>query len=163
MHALNLQTRSGLLALFAAVFMTGCGWQHTMTFRSPSGKRAIEIWQRGIDNSWGARVELVTPARTAVLDQLDRDTYIYFVHVYWSPDESRIGVVGTGFAIFHLACDTTTGREVPFEEVRKQVAESIRTTYHLSPDVEDPIQWAAMSGAGFEFFKRHPEIKVTYH
>ena len=146
-----------------ALVIPGCGWQHTMTFRSPSGKRAIEIWQKGIDNSWGARVELVTPTGRTVLDRVPRDSYIYFVHVYWSPDETRVGVVGTGFAYFHLACNTATGTQIPFEHIREEMAQSIRATYHLPAAEDDPIQWAAMSEAGIEFFRRHPEIKVTYH
>jgi hypothetical protein len=161
MQALRARNRCRLWTLLIPLFAAGCGWQHTMTFPSPSRKAAIEIWQKGIDNSWGARVELVTAKSRTVLYRAPRESYIYFVHVYWSSDESKVGVLATGLTIFRVACDTGTGASIPFEDIRQDVGKSIRATYHV-PVGEDPIQWAAMADAQVEFSKAHPEIKLTY-
>ena len=126
MLALNSKRPWLLVALVVPLVMTGCGWQHTMTFRSPSRRAAVEIWQKGIDNSWGSRVELVTPKGSTVIYRLSTDSFIYFVHVYWSPDETRVGVVGTGYGSFHLARSTVTGAPIPFEQIRDEMANSIR-------------------------------------
>jgi hypothetical protein len=67
MLALSSRNWCGRWTLVIPVLFAGCGWQHTMTFRSPSRKAAIEIWQKGIDNSGGARVELVTAKGRTVL------------------------------------------------------------------------------------------------
>jgi hypothetical protein len=147
-----------LLALLAE----GCGWQRTMTFRSPSRKAAIEVWQKGIDNSWGARVELVTNRGRTVLYQVRADSFINFFHVYWSPDETNAGILATGAKIFSLACNTKTGALIPFDGIREDFGKSIRAAYHVPPG-EDPIQWAAMADAQVEFFKLHPEIRLSYH
>ena len=83
-------------------------------------------------------------------------------HVYWSPDEAKVGVLGTGLAIFSVACNTATGTPIPFEKIREDFGKSIRATYYVPPK-EDPIQWAAMVDAQVEFFKLHPEIRLSYH
>ena len=160
MCALSLRSRSLLLLILLAVLFPGCGWQRTMTFRSPSHRTAIEVWQKGIDNSWGARVELVSARGRTVLYQVGADSFIYFFHVYWSPDETKAGILATGTKIFSLACNTKTGSSIPFDEIREDFRKSIRETYRV-PKGEDPIQWAAMDGQA-EFFKLHPEIRLSY-
>jgi len=132
-----------------------------MSFRSPSGGKAIEIWQTAVDNSWGARVELVAAGKETVLYKVPREALIYFVHVYWSPDEARVGVVVTGFTILHLACDTKTGELIPFAQIQADVGKSLERTYRIPPG-EDPIQWAAMADAQIEFFRLHPEVRLSY-
>jgi hypothetical protein len=161
MPALSSRKWCGRWTLLIPLLFAGCGWQHTMTFRSPSRKAAIEIWQKGIDNSWGARVELVTTKGRTVLYRIPSESYIYFVHVYWSPDEAKVGVLGTGHTIFSVACNTATGALIPFEKIREDFGKSIRATYHVPPQ-EDPIQWAAMADAQVEFSKLHPEIRLSY-
>lgn len=160
MLTLNSSSRSLPWLILLALLSAGCGWQHTMTFRSPSRRSAIEIWQKGIDNSFGARVELVSARGRTLLYQVGGDSFIDFFHVYWSPDETKAGLLATGTKIFSLACDTRTGSEIPFEEIREDFRKSIRETYHVPPG-EDPIEWAPMLGA--EFFKLHPEIRLSYH
>jgi len=162
MLALSSRNRCRRWTLLITILLANCGWQHTMTFRSPSRNASIEIWQKGIDNSWGARVELVTPKGRTVLYRIPRESYISFVHVYWLPDEAKVGVLGTGLAIFSVACNTATGTPIPFEKIREDFGKSIRATYHVPPK-EDPIQWAALVDAQVEFFKLHPEIRLSYH
>ena len=150
-----------MLVILIALLAEGCGWENTMTFRSPSRRSAIEVWQRGIDNSWGGKVELVNGRQRTVLYRVDGDSYIYFFHVYWAPDETKVGILVTGTKIFNLACNTKTGALIPFGDIREDFRKSIRATYHVPPE-EDPIQWAAMADAGIEFFKVHPEIRLSY-
>ena len=150
------------LVLLWSVLIQGCGFEKTMTFPSPSRKAAIEIWQYRFENFWGARVELVNARGRTVLDKRDRETGLYFVHVYWSPDETKVGVLATGFNFFHVAFDISAGKSIPFEDIRKDLGRSIQETYHV-PHGEDPIGWAALSEAQGEFFKLHPEIRLTYH
>ena len=131
-----------------------------MLFPSPSRAAAIEIWQTRWDNSWRARVELVTEQRRKVLYPELREAFIHFVHIYWSPDETKVGVfVSNGAEAFNVK----TGEQLPFDQIRKEFAQSIRDTYHLPPQEHDPIGWASMSEAQFAFSKLHPEIRLTYH
>ena len=132
-------------------------------FPSPSGKAAIEIWQTRFDNFWKAQVELVTDHRRTVLYRQPRDAGIYFVHVYWTSDETEVGVVATGAAVFSVAADVRTGAARPFGEIRTAVAQSIRDTYRVPPDEKDPIAWAGLADAQAQFFMRHPEVRLTYH
>ena len=162
MLALSLR-RASLLWVIVSISLlaNACGYRHTMTFRSPSGKKSIEVWQTAVDNSWGARVELVSAQRRIVLDEVRREAILYFVHVYWSPDETRVGVLATGFNSVRVGSDTRTGAAIPFGEIREELGKSIEKTYRVPPG-EDPIQWAAMADAGSAFFKLHPEIRLSY-
>ena len=164
MQALNLksQLNTAFLILLLSFVTQGCGWQKTMTFPSPSRKAAIEIWQTGIANEYGTRVKLVTGHRSIIVFENRRDAIVYFVHVYWSPDESKVGVLATGMSIWNVAFDVRKGRPVPFEDVRKGFGESIREIYSVPPG-KDPINWAASSDAHSEFFKLHPEVRLSYH
>jgi hypothetical protein len=148
--------------LLAVAFIQGCGLQKAMRFPSPSGKYGIEIWQTRIDNSWGAELVLTTPKRSLVVSRSSREAVIDFVHVYWSPDETRVGIVVTGLIIWHLAVNTRTGAPIPFDAMRSDIAKSISDTYHLPSD-KDSISWAGLSEAEFAFLKLHPEIRLTYH
>lgn len=78
------------------MFAMGCGWQKTMTFPSPSRKSAIEVLQTRVANEFGFRIELVSANRRTELHRIKREAIIYFVHVYWSPDEKKVGVLATG-------------------------------------------------------------------
>ena len=155
------------LASIAAVVIPclltqGCGWERTMTFPAPSRASFIEIWQPRFNNSLQARVELVTANGRTVLYTQQREAIIYLVHVYWSPDETKVGVLGTGFAIFSVAANVKTGSEVPFDQIRKEFAQSIRETYHLPAGGLDPFDWAATDSAQMQFSRLHPEIRLTY-
>jgi len=145
--------------LVASAALQGCGWERTMRFQSPSGMSAIEIWQTRFVNTLKARVELVTKQKRIVLYTQQREAWIEFVHVYWSPDEATVGVFA---ANGELAADVKTGRPIPFERIRKEFAQSIRDTYHLPPG-EDPIDWAHLYDSQFAFLRLHPEIHLTYH
>ncbi len=133
-----------------------------MKFPSPSRQRSIEIWQTRIDNSWGFRVVLVSDGRATDLFESRREAVMYFFHVYWQPDEKKVAIVTTGINTWQLAWDVPTRKPISFETVRKAVGKSIDEVYHVPPG-QDPIRWSALSEAQSEFFKRHPEIHLTYH
>ena len=152
----NLTRLAGVVLVLFLV--QSCGMQRTMTFPSPSRKAAIEIWQTRWVNSWRARVELVTENRRTVLYTQRHEAFIHFVHVYWSPDETKVGVF-VAYGI--LAANVKTGATIPFDEIRKEFAQSIRDTYRLPPQ-EDPISWAGLADAQFAFARLHPEIRQTY-
>ena len=156
MRALKARSSWLLAVILALLCAQSCGWNNTMTFHSPSRRARIEIWQRRVLSDKGARFELINEGRRTVLETVDRDTIIQFVHVYWTPDESKVAVVVAGLMILHLAANVKTGSPLPFESIRQQVAKSITETYHV-PAGEDPIQWAHSDGQD-EFMKRHPEM-----
>ena len=153
--------RSAPGILLVCVVTHGCGWQKTMTFPAPSEKNVIEIWQTRIDNSWGTRVQLITPQKRGTVFENRGETVITFVHVYWTPDEHLVGVLATGLKHWGLAFNVQSGERVPFELVRDELAASIRKTYHVPADEKDPLTWTAMTEAQQEFFKLHPEINLT--
>jgi hypothetical protein len=150
-----------LPVLALCVLLQSCLWQRTMTFPSPSHRARIEIWQTRLDNHWGTQVRLVSPQRRAVVFENRTEAWVYFVHVYWSSEEARVGVMASGGNIWRLAFDVDSGKEVPFDSIRDEFARSIRQTYRVPPD-QDPIQWAAMSEAQGAFFRLHPEIHLSY-
>lgn len=131
-----------------------------MVFRSPYGHDDIAIWQKGPDNSWAAKVEVSMDHRRTELITV-REAFIYFVHVYWSSDGSRVGVLTAGSTPVHVAYDLKLHKNIPFTEIRDEVARSIRTAYHLS-DAQDPLRWAESPQASDAFFRLHPEIHVFY-
>jgi len=139
----------------------GCGWRKTMTFFSPSHKAAIEIWQRPIANELGIVVQYVSDGRKVTLYERHRETLIHFVHVYWSRDESTVGVLGTGSLSFGVALDTKSGKERSFEQIKKDIGQSIGTTYGV-PRGYDPVEWAWSDAAFAAFSTLHPEIRLSY-
>lgn len=144
-----------------ALVAQGCGYRQTMTFRSPSGQKSVEIWQTAFENGWHGRVELATTQRRTIIYRIPNEALIYFVHIYWSPNEEYVGAIARGLSGFTFACDTTTGAMVPFDVVREGLARSIAQTYRV-PRGEDPIEWAMTLDARDQFFKLHPEIQLTY-
>jgi hypothetical protein len=148
--------------LMLAVTQSNCGSHRTMVFPSPSNGYRIEVWQTAIDNSWGARFELVSANKHLLLYRLPRESFVSFVHVYWSPDETSAAVVGAAIAPFSFAVATNSGASVPFDSLRPQMAESIARTYHL-PLGEDPIAWAGSDDARRAFRGLHPEVRLSYH
>lgn len=86
---------------------------------------------------------------------------MYFVHVYWSPDEKQVGVLATGFNFSRVAYDLASRKTIPFEQIKNELGASIASAYHTPPE-EDPVQWAAISRAAIAFANRHPEIKLSY-
>jgi hypothetical protein len=149
------------VAWLALVFATGCGWEKTMAFPSPSRKSTIEVLQTRFANEWGIRVEIVAGKRRTKLYERRGETIIYFVHVYWSPDESTVALLATGSPIFGVAFDENRGKQIPFGQIRNEIGESIRETYHV-PAGNDPVAWAALSEAQHAFARRHPEIRLSY-
>ena len=144
-----------------SLFLQGCGWERTMVFLSPSKRAAVEIWQTRVDNSWGTRAELVTIRGRSVLHENRVEAVVHFVHVYWSPDEAKVGVLVTGMNIWSVAADVDTGKHISFGSIRDDFAQSIRETYRV-PLGKDPIRWAALVDGQDAFFKLHPEIRLTY-
>ena len=57
--------------------------------------------------------------------QSPNEALAYFVHVYWSADESKVGVVATGSGLWELAFDARTGKPTPFIEIRDGMNRSI--------------------------------------
>ena len=80
---------------------------------------------------------MATQHRSITVFENHKEAIVYFVHVYWSPDETEFGVVSTGLNIWYFGCDARTGREIPFERIRNGLAQSIRASYQV-PDGEDP-------------------------
>ncbi len=89
-----------------------------------------------------------------------REAHVSFVHVYWAPDESLVGVLVTGGNIWTLAWDVNTGRGVPFDLIRKEFSESLRQAYAIPANVPDPIGWATLGEAQTTFLRLHPEMQV---
>lgn len=148
--------------LIAAVLLQGCAWQKTMTFPSPSRRAAVEIWQTRFANEWGTRVVLATARGRTTVFENRREAIVYLVHVYWSPDEKEFGILSTGANIWYFACNAETGKQIPFEQIRNPLAQSIKAMYQV-PHGKDPISWAASADAQAAFFRLHPEIRLTYH
>ncbi len=132
-----------------------------MDFPSPSGKSAVEMWQTRIDNSFHMRADLVSGARRVALYTSPNDAVVTFVHVYWSPDEAKVGILASGVGIWDLAFDTRTGAAVPFDQIRDSLFNSIRQTYRLSKD-EELLRWSSSREGAVACFRRHPEIHVDY-
>jgi hypothetical protein len=135
--------------------------KRTMTFPSPSHRSTVEVWQRSIENSWGAQAVLVTSLGRKTLVESKRDSFLYFVHVYWSPDETKVGIIGRGAVIWEEAFDITNNRPIPFEGVRADVFRSMAKTYDI-PTGMNPVDWSWSSEATTAFFKLHREIHVSY-
>jgi len=152
-----------ILEIIGLLSCQSCGLQRTMTFPSPSGKMAIEVLQARFENSMGMRVDLVTPEHRTALFIQRRETLVYFVHVYWSPDEATVGFLATGAGSWRIAADTSSARLIPFDAVRGGLAQSIRKVYDVPAEEEDPLIWATKATAVTAFFKMHPEISLTYH
>lgn len=132
-----------------------------MVFRSPSRKASVVIRQVRYANELGMQVQLLSDGRQTNVFESHRETWIYFVHAYWSPDEKVVGVVATGMNYFELAFDTRTGKAAPFSSIQKGTAQSIRSAYNLTNE-KDPITWAHLSDAHEAFARLHPEIQLTY-
>lgn len=154
--------RGVVVPLFLAIALTtqGCGYVRTMVFPSPSKRSALEIWQTRIDNSWHMRVERSTNQRRFRVYESPNEAFVYFVHVCWSPDEAKVGVIATGTGLWEMAFDPRTGKPVSFNEIEGEMSRSIAEAYHLHG--RDPIAWASSTEAHAEFFKLHPEIHLTY-
>lgn len=154
---LNVCKLFGVVTL--CLFTHACGWERTMAFPSPSRTSFIEIWQRESGIHPHARVELVTGNRRTVLYTQPTEAFIYFVHVYWSKDETRVGVLATGMVNIDVAANARTGSSIPFDQIRTEFAQSLRDTYNIPSGELDPIAWAAMSEAQHAFSRLHPEIR----
>jgi hypothetical protein len=144
--------------LFVSLFLitvSGCGWRKTMTFPSPSHKAAIEVLQRPLANELGILVQFVSSERKITLYERRREAFVNFVHVYWSQDQTTVGVFAAGSLSFGVALDTRSGKEVAFQQVEPDIRQSIRNTYHLA-DADDPLQWAWSSAGATAFAKLHP-------
>jgi hypothetical protein len=110
-----------------------------MAFPSPSRKASVEVWQTRFANEYGTRIQLVAGRRRIELDRIDQEAIIYFVHVYWSPDEKQVGVLATGFNFSRVAYDLASGKPIPFEQIKRELGASIASTYPI-PAGEDAIQ-----------------------
>jgi len=132
-----------------------------MTFRSPSRRASLEVWQTGIANDFGTRVALVSNGTRRFVFENRRDALVSFVDVYWSPDERRVGVLLYGFNYFTLAWDTRSAQAISFDSLRNDFARSIESSYHVPKGV-DPFQWLGGPEAQKAFFAQHPEIHLTY-
>jgi hypothetical protein len=121
-----------------------------MVFSSPTKRVAVEIWQTRIESSMGMRMY-----------RSPNEALAYFVHVYWSADETKVGVIATGNGLWELAFDVGTGTPISFSEIRDGLARSIGETYHFV-GTHDPVAWASSTEAQSRFFELHPEIHVSY-
>ncbi len=150
------------LGLLGMMLLTSCGYHRTMSFPSPSRRHTIEIWMPVLADEWDARIELVSRTNKKSLHEYRREALIYFVHVYWSPDESVVGVMTAGASTSRGAWDTGSGRPVAFQSIESAFRRSIVEKYHVPLD-RDALEWAAGEmEARDAFFKLHPEIRVSY-
>jgi hypothetical protein len=153
----------GILGIvLSSSIIQSCGWKQTMAFPSPSRKVAIEVWQTRFANERGTKIVLAAGQQRTVLDRIDREAIIYFVHVYWSPDEKTVGVLATELNYSRAAYDIDKGKPIPFDDIREGLGHSIGQAYHV-PWGENPVEWAATADAQTAFFKLHPEIQLSYH
>jgi hypothetical protein len=141
--------------------LVGCRtYEQIMRFPSPSGSAVLEVWQTKLANELGARAVLVAAGtRRTVWQSPSTENLIYFVHVYWTPDEKQIAMFGSGGLIWEEAFDVMSGQSIPFAQFREAMGEAIRNEYQLEADV-DPFHWGAESYRPFR--QRHPETDLSY-
>lgn len=151
------------LILIALIVLgtTSCLSKKTLEFVSPSGRNTVELWQARFDESWDARVDLISRSKRTTIYKLPREAFATFVHVYWSPDESRVSVIGASYRGFAVAVDTSSGRKVPFELVERAAADSLRAVYNIAPG-QDPIAWTTTDEASDAFRRRYPKFRPYY-
>jgi hypothetical protein len=133
------------------LFAQGCGYERSAVFASPSGLAVIEVLKPRRPNSRLAIV-LATKSSKREIYRTSGETFFSFADVYWSPDEAVVGVVITGTNLFTLAFDVHSGKIIPFDSVRPQIAAAIRKHYKLPPDI-DPIRWTWSGEAQNQFIE----------
>src|SRR5258708_4793095 len=161
-----------LKTLAAIVLMQGCGWKERVTFPSPSGKAEIEILQPRVFED-RAKIDLKRGRTTTEVFRSQGEAIIYFVDVYWTPGEKIVGVVITGSNFFRLAFDVSTGKQVPFETVRRQMIDHILANYNVPErDRKDPISWSNSPNAKEQFEAKYlgkltqpqlPTLRVVHY
>jgi hypothetical protein len=150
----RLPVRMAILAV--ALLSASCGWQTSVSFRSPSGAAAISVG-RGYGPMARLEVELSTRNGTRRVYRSSGEVYSYFVEPYWSPDEKLAGIVITGTAQWTLAFSIADGKEVPFGLIRPQMEAALRERYRI-PDDTSAIQWTYTDDARQQYSKLHPGI-----
>ena len=132
-----------------------------MRFLSPSGRYTVEVLQTRIANEYGFGAILRSNRASYQLCDIRREAIIYFVHVAWSQNESRVGIVASGVNHCQTGFDLESSQLIQFSKVQDIVAASIRSQYSV-PSEQNAIDWAMGSAAGIAFKKAHPEIQLTY-
>jgi hypothetical protein len=149
------------------LLLSGCGWQNKMSFPAPDGREQVMVLQPWPENSWGFRIELAAPAAHQILFERKRESFIYFIHVYWSPDSKSFAVLATGLTQIQFAYDIEHHhQEIPFDRLRAAMAASIKNEYHLDRnnrgDPVDPLDWARTAPAHFTFTRLHPRAGTNH-
>lgn len=149
------------LVLILCLFLTGCGWQKKISFQAPDGQQQVLILQPWPENSWGFRIDLANRGERHTVYSHKGESFINFIHVYWSDDSGLFAVLATGSTCIKFAYDIQQHREIAFERMKEAMAASIRAEYHLDRDKRgdriDPIDWAWSYPAHLVFSRLHPE------
>jgi hypothetical protein len=160
MKSRSLERCSLSIVALCLLLLSGCGWQDKMSFPAPDGGEQVVILETWPDNSWGFRIELAALGTHQIVFERKRESFIYFIHVYWSADSTTFAVVATGLTQIQFAYDVKHHQEIPFDRLRAATAASIRAEYHLDRDSRgdpiDPLDWARTSPAHFAFTRLHP-------
>ena len=160
MRRAPLTLRGGLKGLFRIalgflmILLQGCGWQSSVSFSSPSKQQRVSI---GRGYSWMARIEIELDAnnQSRIVYRTPGEAFYNFVQVCWSPDEKVVGVIVNGTGQWLMAFSTGDGRELPFDSIRAQMEQAIRTHYRVPVGTTDAIEWSSSTGAA-EQFTGHP-------
>lgn len=140
--------------LLVALSLVNCGWQSSVSFRSPSGKAAISVG-RGYGIMARLEVDLSDSTGSRRVYRSPGEAFVNFVDVYWSPDEQIAGLVITGTAQWTLAFSTIDGKEIRFDPIRPQMEATLRKHYQIPDDVS-PIQWTYTDDAQQQYRTLHP-------
>src|SRR5260370_37898366 len=135
-----------------------CGWEKKLTFEEKTGHSRVEIYQPFPINEAGISVILVENGRTVTLLERRADTFLEFVDVLWSDQES-VAVYACGAV--EVAYDLRVQKPIPFSVLRSRVAQHIRAAYQVPRNIvgEDAVfSWACFDGRE-EFLKRYPSAK----
>ena len=124
----------------------------------------VRLLQASVVNSLGLEVELKSRDGRRVLYRTKGETIMYFAHVAWAKDGTRFALLVTGTPVIEFAYDTKSQREIPFAQMKEEMAAEIRTAYNLKQDERDnlgnpldPIQWAKSYRGHEAFFQLHPD------
>jgi hypothetical protein len=143
-----------LLLLFLS-----CGWERTMVFTSQSGRSTLEVWQTPVDHTLHMRIDVVTTNGRHEVYRSPNEAILRFIHVYWSPDETKVGLLAAGFGVWEIAFDLKNERTIPFSQIQDQVFRSVVESYHVGTRTEVSA-WIDSPEAASAFARLHPEIKL---
>lgn len=151
--------RNKLLLLIMLVFLggVGCGWEEKLSFKAPDHSAVLKIRQPRFFNYSGLRLELAERGNTKTVYSANGDTFFNFAQVYWSPDSNVVAVFSCNTIFEEFAYDRRAGKRIPFDIVKKEVGESIKSFYGSKVTREpNPFKWACSNEGKENFIARFP-------